>query len=51
VTTGVVPVGGSVAPARKGGVMHFETAEYETRDKVGYIIMNRPEKLKWGIPI
>jgi len=24
--------------------MHFETAEYETRGKVGYIIMNRPEK-------
>ena len=24
--------------------MHFETAEYETRGKVGYIIMNRPQK-------
>ena len=24
--------------------MHFETAEYETRGKVGYIMMNRPEK-------
>ena len=23
---------------------HFETVEYETRGKVGYIIMNRPEK-------
>jgi len=27
-------------PSGEGGVMHFETAEYETRGKVGYIIMN-----------
>lgn len=24
--------------------MHFETAEYETRGKVGYVILNRPQK-------